>query len=122
MILAWCISVQIEYGKVCVIFLVIFKRLNNDWSQPDRILERTLWRCWYWKGSNCFSKLSWRGANFIGIDNEGRAYGVQDPDGDILKIKNRIKSNILPSAMGLIDFGWEVIDGKYLIKLTIVSG
>jgi len=50
------------------------------------------------------------------------AYGVQDPDGDILKIKNRIKSNILSSAMGLFDFGWEVIDGKYLIKLTIVSG
>ena len=62
------------------------------------------------------------GSIFIGIDKDGSPYGVQDADGDILKMKNRIKSNILPSAMGLFDFGTEVIDGKYVIKLTVVSG
>jgi len=62
------------------------------------------------------------GTVFIGIDKDGSAYGVQDSDGDILKIKNRIKTNVLPSAMGLFDFSTELIEGKHVIKLTIVSG
>lgn len=34
------------------------------------------------------------GIVYIGIDNQGDTYGVSDIDGDMLKIKDRIKNNI----------------------------
>lgn len=43
------------------------------------------------------------GAIYIGIDNASKVIGVDDADSDSLKIKDRIKSNISPSAMGLFD-------------------
>jgi predicted HTH transcriptional regulator len=43
------------------------------------------------------------GVIFIGIDKNGHILGVSDMDGDMLKIKDRIKHNISPSAMGLFD-------------------
>lgn len=43
------------------------------------------------------------GIVYIGIDNAGNVLGVTDFDGDMLKIKDRIKNNILPSCMGLFD-------------------
>ena len=43
------------------------------------------------------------GTIYIGIDKAGKITGVADSDGDALKIKDRIKNNISPSAMGLFD-------------------
>ncbi len=40
------------------------------------------------------------GCIYIGIDKTGKVLGVEDIDGDMLKIKDRIKHNIQPSAMG----------------------
>ncbi len=40
---------------------------------------------------------------YIGIDKYGTVVGVSDMDGDMLKIKDRLKNNILPSCMGLFD-------------------
>ncbi len=42
------------------------------------------------------------GVIYIGIDKNGKAIGLKDSDGDNLKIKDRLKNNILPSCMGLI--------------------
>lgn len=36
------------------------------------------------------------GVIYIGIDKTGRAVGVSDIDGDILKIKDRLRNNIMP--------------------------
>lgn len=41
------------------------------------------------------------GIIYIGITKSGHTIGVADPDADMLKIKNRIRTNISPSAMGL---------------------
>ncbi len=43
------------------------------------------------------------GLIYIGIDKHGDVVGVSDIDADMLKIKDRIKNNISPSAMGLFD-------------------
>ena len=43
------------------------------------------------------------GVIYFGIDKEGVPVGVEDVDGDILKIKDRIKNNVQPSPMGLFD-------------------
>ncbi len=59
---------------------------------------------------------------FIGIDNEGKIRGVSDPDGEMLKLKDRIKNNIMPSCLGLFDILAEKRENKVIIKITIASG
>lgn len=56
------------------------------------------------------------GVIYIGIDNVGKVIGIADADGDALKIKDRIKNNISPSAMGLFDVVVEEREGKKLSK------
>ena len=43
------------------------------------------------------------GAIYIGIDNHGHVVGVANADDIQLKIKDRLKNNILPSTLGLFD-------------------
>lgn len=62
------------------------------------------------------------GEIYIGIDKEGNVLGVKDVDGDMLKIKDRIRNNIAPSAMGLFDVLTEEFQGKSIIKINIASG
>lgn len=62
------------------------------------------------------------GVIFFGIDKDGNNIGISDLDGDMLKIKNRIKDNILPSAMGLFDVIEEQRDGVNIIKVIVASG
>lgn len=59
---------------------------------------------------------------FIGIDKNGVSVGVTDIDGDMLKIKDRIKNNIAPSAMGLFDVVAERHQDKDVIKIIVASG
>ena len=60
---------------------------------------------------------------FIGIDKTGQRVGVADLDGDMLKVKDRIKNNISPSAMGLFDvLEEEGPPGVRCIKLIVASG
>ncbi|MCA6445395.1 MAG: putative DNA binding domain-containing protein [Bacteroidetes bacterium] len=62
------------------------------------------------------------GVIYIGIDKKGKAVGVADPDVDMLKIKDRLKTNIAPSCMGLFDVISETKSGKDIIKITVASG
>ncbi len=59
---------------------------------------------------------------YIGIDKNGNAVGVENTDDCILKIKDRIKHNVSPSAMGLFDISVEKRDGKDVVKITVASG
>jgi len=59
------------------------------------------------------------GVIYIGIDKTGNVVGVSDADGDVLKIKDRIKNNISPSAMGLFDVVVEERKGKEIVKITV---
>ncbi|MDX9848615.1 MAG: putative DNA binding domain-containing protein [Tenuifilaceae bacterium] len=62
------------------------------------------------------------GIIYVGIDKHGKAVGVSDIDSDMLKIKDRIKNNISPSAMGLFDVVAENKEGKELIKIIVAGG
>lgn len=62
------------------------------------------------------------GMIYIGIDKTGKVVGVEDTEGDTLKIKDRIKNNISPSAMGLFDVAVEEREGEDIIKITVASG
>ena len=59
---------------------------------------------------------------YIGIDKDGSTVGVSDVDDCMLKLKDRIKHNISPSAMGLFDIAEEQKDGRSIIKITVASG
>jgi ATP-dependent DNA helicase RecG len=58
----------------------------------------------------------------IGIDKDGNTYGLADADGDQIKIKDRLKNNIRPSALGLFDIVSEEQDGKNILKIIVASG
>lgn len=62
------------------------------------------------------------GVIYIGIDKKDNVVGVSDADGDMLKIKDRLKNNILPSCMGLFDVVHEEREGKDGIKIIVASG
>ncbi len=62
------------------------------------------------------------GIIYIGIDKTGKVVGISDIDGDMLKIKDRLKNNITPSCMGLFDVSAETIESKDVIKITLASG
>lgn len=62
------------------------------------------------------------GVIYIGIDKTGKVTEISDVDGDMLKIKDRIKHNIAPSAMGLFDVVVEERDAKDIIKIIVASG
>ena len=62
------------------------------------------------------------GVIYVGINDIGEIVGVADVDGDMLKIKDRLKNNIQPSCMGLFDVVYETMQGKDIIKITIASG
>jgi predicted HTH transcriptional regulator len=62
------------------------------------------------------------GVVYIGITKTGKVVGVQDIDGDMLKIKDRVKHNILPSCMGLFDVVMEKMESKEVIKIIFASG
>ena len=42
------------------------------------------------------------GIIYIGIDKTGKAVGVSNIDSDMLKIKDRLKNNIMPSCLGFV--------------------
>ena len=62
------------------------------------------------------------GVIYIGIEDNGNAIGIEDLDKTQLKIKDRLKHNILPSCLGLFDVISEEINGKDVIKITLASG
>lgn len=62
------------------------------------------------------------GIIYIGIDDNGKAVGVKDIDGDMLKIKDRIRNGISPSPMGLFDVLVEQVQNVPVIKIFVASG
>ncbi len=59
---------------------------------------------------------------YIGVMKDGTTIGVENIDDCMLKLKDRIKHNISPSAMGLFDIAEEQRDGHKVIKITVASG
>jgi ATP-dependent DNA helicase RecG len=63
------------------------------------------------------------GVIYIGIDDKTlKPVGLSKVNALQLKIKDRIKNNILPSTMGLFDVLVEKKDDKDIIKISIASG
>ncbi len=74
------------------------------------------------KEAVAFLNYSQGGIIYFGIDKTGNIIGLQNVDSLQLKIKDRLKNNILPSCLGLFDVIREKIEGKDIIKLVVASG
>ena len=62
------------------------------------------------------------GVIYIGVDDSGNPIKNENIDGDMLKLKDRIRMGILPSPMGLFDVQMDTINGVQVIKVIIASG
>jgi ATP-dependent DNA helicase RecG len=62
------------------------------------------------------------GIIYIGIDKNGKLFGVDNPDDVQLKIKERLKHGIRPSCMGLFDVIHKKCDGNDIIQITVAAG
>ena len=74
------------------------------------------------KESIAFFNYREGGVMYIGVHKSGEVVGLPDIDGNMLKIKDRLKNNIMPSCMGLFDVTVENIDSTDVIKITFASG
>ena len=59
---------------------------------------------------------------YIGINDEGKAIGVENANQLQLAITDRIKNNIQPTCLGLYDVFDEEIDDKTIIHIVVSSG
>ncbi|MDO5970289.1 putative DNA binding domain-containing protein [Flavivirga aquimarina] len=62
------------------------------------------------------------GVIYLGVDDDGRVVGLDNSDDVQLKVKDRLKTNIEPSCMGLFDIEHEAMDDKDVVKVTLASG
>jgi ATP-dependent DNA helicase RecG len=63
------------------------------------------------------------GVIYIGIEDSGKVIGVENSDELQLRIKDRLKNNILPTCLGLFDIiEEEMSGGKSVIKIIVASG
>jgi ATP-dependent DNA helicase RecG len=62
------------------------------------------------------------GVIYLGIDKHEGTVGIADPDAVQLAVKDRLKNNIHPSALGLFDVILEKKDGQDVIKIIVASG
>lgn len=62
------------------------------------------------------------GVIYIGINSKKEIVELENIDDIQLKIKDRLKHNILPSCMGLFEVVLETIADKKIIKIVIASG
>jgi len=62
------------------------------------------------------------GVIYLGMDGQGEAVGIENPDGVQLQIKDRIKNNIAPSCLGLFDIVSENHGEHTILKIIVASG
>ncbi|MDR2706100.1 MAG: putative DNA binding domain-containing protein [Planctomycetaceae bacterium] len=62
------------------------------------------------------------GELYIGMQDDGKPIGVNNPDTIQLKIKDRLINNIRPSIMGLFDIHTQMYENKAVLIITVASG
>ena len=62
------------------------------------------------------------GELFIGMNDDGTIYGVEDVDSVQTKIVQRLDSNIQPSCLGLYDIRIEKLENKNIVRVVVSAG
>ena len=69
-----------------------------------------------------FLNSSLGGHLYVGIENDGSVYGVENADELQLKIINILRDSIKPYSLGLFDVFTETKEGKSIIHIIVSSG
>lgn len=62
------------------------------------------------------------GKIYIGLNDDGSAYGVTDIDKTMLRVTNMIRDTVRPDVMMFLDCAAEQIDGKDIVIVTVQRG
>jgi len=62
------------------------------------------------------------GTLYIGVDNNGKAVGVENIDATLLAISNTVRDTIKPDVTLFTDYQAEEINGKMVIKILVQKG
>ncbi|MCL2176536.1 MAG: putative DNA binding domain-containing protein [Firmicutes bacterium] len=62
------------------------------------------------------------GKLLIGVDKNGEVVGLENADKDSLAIADKIRQNIIPSAIGLFDINIEEMSNKHYIVVRVAGG
>lgn len=62
------------------------------------------------------------GTVFIGIDDNGTAVGVDDPDEVMKRVSQSVRNGIRPDCMRFIHINSETSDGKTIVRINVVKG
>lgn len=95
----------------------MFSNMEDSRNEFKAVLNNTLEK-------EVIAFLTKNGGNiYIGIADDGSVVGIKENIDTLqLKIKDRIKNNILPNTLGLFDIDVETYDGKNVIHITIANG
>ena len=62
------------------------------------------------------------GELFIGMNDDGTVYGVDDTDAVQIQIAQRLDSNIHPSCLGLFDIHVERFENNPVVRVVVSAG
>ncbi|MDR0730473.1 MAG: putative DNA binding domain-containing protein [Treponema sp.] len=62
------------------------------------------------------------GTLYVGIEDDGRIAGLDNPDDTFLKISNAIRSAIKPDITLFIEYALETIEGATILKIQVHKG
>ena len=62
------------------------------------------------------------GTLYIGVDDDGETYGIDDVDGLMLKTMNSLRDSVTPDPSGYVSIAPVDRDGKVIIKVTVEIG
>lgn len=62
------------------------------------------------------------GKIYVGLNDDGSAYGVADVDRTMLRITNMVRDTVRPDVMMFLDCAVEEFDGKNIVVVTIQRG
>ncbi len=97
-------------------FLAFLKMIESDTTELKRELTDKLEK-------EIVAFLNTKGGDvLIGVDDNGKVVGILDADQIQLTIADRIRTNILPSCLGLFEVYVEEIDDKHIVHIRVSAG
>lgn len=62
------------------------------------------------------------GTILIGIEDDKRVVGVEDSDGELLKLSNMVRDAIKPDVTMFLAYSSEVLEGRSILRVTVQRG